>query len=88
MDLQGRNNILNLLNIRPFPSNSAPERALVLSQSESSDIGCRYPDLRESIEFPGNSSGKSDALACESTSVSSVLCDIMTRVNAKAQRSM
>jgi len=62
MDLQGGNNILNLLNIRPFPSNSAPERALVLSQSESSDIGCRYPDPRESIEFPGNSSGKSDAL--------------------------
>ena len=84
MNLQGRKHILNLLNIRPFPSNSALERALVLSQSESSDVGCRYPDPRESIEFTGNSSGKSHALACESTSVASVLCDIMIRVNAKA----
>ena len=85
MDLQGGNNILNLLNIRLFPSNSAPERALILSQSESSDIGCRYPDPRESIEFLGNSSGKSDALV---DLVASVLCDITTSVNAKARRSM
>jgi len=88
MNLQGRKHILNRLNIRPFPSNSALERALVLNQSESSDIGCRYPDPGESIEFPGNSSGKSHALACEPTSVACVLCDIKTRVNAKAERRM
>jgi len=40
--------------------------------------------IRESIEFPGNSSEKSHALACESTSVASMLCDITTRVDAKA----
>jgi len=52
MNLQGRKHILNRLNIGPFPSNIALERALVLNQSESSDIGCRYPDPGESIEFP------------------------------------
>jgi len=88
MNLQGCKHILNLLSIRPFPSNSALERALVLPQSESSDVRCRYPDPGESIEFPGNSSGKSYALARESTSVACVLCDIKTRVNAKAERRM
>ena len=33
----------------------AQERALVLLASERSDIGCRYLDPSESIEFPGNS---------------------------------
>ena len=49
----------------------ALERALVLSPSERSDIGCRYLDLSESIEFPGNSPGKSHELSCMSTSVAS-----------------
>ena len=40
----------------------ALERALVLSASERSDIGCRYPDPSESIEFSGNSPGKSHEL--------------------------
>ena len=40
----------------------ALERALVLSPSERSNIGCRYPDPSESIEFPGNSPGKSHEL--------------------------
>jgi len=42
---------------------------------------------RESIEFPGNSPGKSHVLGCESTSVASVvwLCrDITARVRAKS----
>jgi len=42
---------------------------------------------RESIEFPGNSPGKSQALGCKSTSVTSVVwlcCDITARVNAKS----
>ena len=47
----------------------ALERALVLSLSERSDIGCRYPDPSDSIEFPGNSPGKSHELSCMSTSV-------------------
>ena len=46
---------------------SALERALVLSPSERSDMGCRYPDPSESIEFPGNSPGKSLELGCMST---------------------
>ena len=61
------------------------ERALALSLSERSDIGCRYPDPRESIEFPGNSPGKSQVLGCMSTSVASVVwlcCDITARVKA------
>ena len=41
---------------------NALERALVLSPSERSDIGCRYPDPSESIEFPSNSAGKSPEL--------------------------
>ena len=83
MHLQGHKHIVNFLNIRPFPSNSALERVLILSQLEGSDIGCRYPNQREFIEFLSNSSGKSHALAWESTSVASVLCDITTKVNAR-----
>jgi len=83
MNLQGHKHIVNLLNIRPFPSNSVLERVLIRSQLEGSDIGCRYPDPRESIAFPSNSSGKSHALACESTSVASVLYNITTSVNAR-----
>ena len=63
----------------------ALERAPVLSPSERSDIGCRYPDPSESIEFPGNSPGKSQVLGCMSTSVASVVwlcCDITIRVKA------
>ena len=60
----------------------ALERALVLSLLERSDIGCRYPDPSESIELPGNSSGKSRQLGCTdmSTSVASAVwlcCDII-----------
>ena len=51
----------------------ALERALVLSPSERSDIGCRCPDPSESIEFPGNPPGKSHELDCMSTSVASVV---------------
>ena len=51
----------------------ALERALVLSPSERSDIGCRCPDPSKSIEFPGNSPGKSHELGCMSTSVASVV---------------
>ena len=61
------------------------ERALVLSPSEGSDVGCRYPDPSESVEFPGNSPGKSHELGCMSTSVPSVvwLCrDIIDSVKA------
>jgi len=53
---------------------------------ESSDIGCGYPDPRESIEFPGNSPGKSHVSGCKSTSVASVVwhcCDITARVKTK-----
>ena len=63
----------------------ALERALVLSPSERSDIGCGYLDPSESIEFPGNSPGKSHELGCMSTSVASVVwlcCDIVDRVKA------
>jgi len=84
MNLQGRKHILNPLNIRPFSSNSALESALVLPQSEGSDIGCRNVDSGESIEFPGNLSEKSHAFPYMSTSVACVLCDINTRVNTKA----
>jgi len=70
MNLQGCKHIFNLLNICPFPSN-ALERPLLL-QSESPDSGCRYPDPGESLEFPCYSSGKSHALACESTPAASV----------------
>ena len=62
----------------------ALERALVLSPSRS-DIGCRYPDPSESVEFPGNSPGKSHELGCMSTSVASVVwlrLDIIDRVKA------
>ena len=48
-------------------------RALVLSPSERTDIGGRYPDPSKSIEFPGNSPGKSDELGCMSTSVALVV---------------
>ena len=44
-----------------------------------------YPDLRESIEFPSNSTGKSHVLGSKSTSVASVVwlcCDITARVKA------
>ena len=63
----------------------ALERALVLSPSEKSDIGYRYPDPSESIEFPGNSPGKSHELGFMSTSVASVVwlcCDITGRDKA------
>ena len=63
----------------------ALERALVLSPSERSDIGCRCPDPSESIEIPGNSPGKSHELGYMSTSVASVVwlyCDITDRVKA------
>ena len=62
----------------------ALERALVLLPSRS-DIGCRYPDPSESIEFPGNSPGISPELGCMSTSVALVVwlcCDIIDRVKA------
>lgn len=39
-----------------------------------------YPDLRESIEFPSNSSGKSQGLGCGPASVALVLCDIATSI--------
>ena len=71
MNLQGHKHIFNLLNIYPFPSNSLLERKLFL-KSKSPDIGCRYPDPRESIEFHYYSPEKSHALACELTSVPSV----------------
>jgi len=83
MNLQGHKHIVNLLNIRPFPSNSALERVLILSELESPDIGCRYPDPTEFIAFASNSYGKSHALACESTLVASGLCDITRSVNAR-----
>jgi len=51
MNLQGGKHILNLSNIRPSPSNSALERALVLSQSQTCYIPYGYPDPRESIEL-------------------------------------
>ena len=50
---------------------------------ESSDIRCRYPDPRESIEFPDNSPRKSHVLGHKSTSDASVVwlcCDITARV--------
>ena len=53
---------------------------------ESSDIGCRYPDPRESIKLPGNSLGKSQVLGCRSISVAFVVwlcCDVTARVKVK-----
>ena len=61
----------------------ALERALVLSPSERSDIGRRYPDPSEQIEFRGNPPGKSHELGCMSTSVASAVwlcCGIIDRV--------
>jgi len=49
------------------------ERALALSHAESSHIGYRYPDPRGSIEFPGNSSGNSQASWLEPEPAASVL---------------
>jgi len=66
---------------------SSLEKVLVLPPLEISDFGSRYPDPRGSIEFPGNSAGKSQALCWESNSVALVLwlcCDItVTIVKAK-----
>jgi len=55
--------------------------ALALSRSESSHIGCRYPDPKGSIEFLGEPSGKSQASCFESTLLASVFlfrCNITT----------
>ena len=39
-----------------------------------------YADLRESIEFPSNSSGKSQGLSCRSALFALVPCDIITSI--------
>ena len=60
----------------------------MLSPSERSNIDCKYPNLSESIEFPGNSPGKSHEWGCMLTLAALVVwlcCDMILYIELRLQ---